>query len=430
MENNFEKENEQIIAPNDAVEQQAEPAIEAVAEAPSKNFPWWIIAVAAVVVIAFVVLFAFRSPKYADYTVTVIDEIGNPISNVMVKFTDSEGATKTRITDKDGKVTFVEVLVGESSVKIEKALSTAKILVDTYTLDKKTTELCAVVCDESKIQPLYGDVADDAYAYTVGEGVYNLPAAADHITYFVFQAQISGSYKITLESDNSDAIVAYHGIPMYVQFDHRSDGAYDGKTFELAIYDIGAPYVIGVNRTTECEATLTIERTGDAPFDPQYEPWTEVLAKEQFSNFNTTSVSPLDISNPNLSVSLGNDGYYYTQDGKLVYVMLTKPSTYLDVSIAFICGFEDENIGNNFGGYVYDENGEFVNKFTYNSMIGAYIEYCDSNGVYPLTAELAEAIQCHGNSTGWWKPGTANFLFTGKSYVPENAWLFLCCTAE
>ena len=68
MENNFEKENEQIIAPNDAVEQQAEPAIEAVAEAPSKNFPWWIIAVAAVVVIAFVVLFAFRSPKYADYT--------------------------------------------------------------------------------------------------------------------------------------------------------------------------------------------------------------------------------------------------------------------------------------------------------------------------------------------------------------------------
>lgn len=454
MENNFEKENEQIIAQNEVAEPISEEAVEAseavveASEEPSeavesiaepvtddaptakKKFPWWIIAAAAVVVAAIVALVILVMPKYADYTITVVDEIGNPMTNVMVKFTDSEGISKTRPTDKEGKAVFPEILVGESTVTLEKGFSEAKIITDTYALDKKTTSLCAVVCNESKIQPIYGEVAEDAYAYTVGVGVYNLPAASNQITYLVFMAQESGSYKITLEAQSSDAIVAYHGIPMFVQPDHRSDGAYDGKTFELAIHDIGAPYVIGVNRTTECEATLTIERTGDAPFDPQFEPWIEVLAKEQFGDFKTTSVSPLDISDPNLSVSLGDDGYYYTQDGKLVYAMLSKPSNYLDVSIALICGFEDDNIGVNFGGYVYDENGEFVNKYAYNNMIGAYIEHCDSNGVYPLTAELAEAIKCHGNSTGWWKPGTANFLFTGKPFVQENAWLFLCYTAE
>ena len=446
MENNFEKENEQIIAQNDVAEQQAEPAVdepvdtaeqaepasEAVAEAPakSKKFPWWIVAVAAVVVAAIVTVAVLLTPKYADYSVTVVDEIGNPMSNVMVKFTDTEGVTKTRITDKDGKVAFPEVLVGEISVKLDKALSTAKILVDTYTLDKKTTELCAVVCDESKTQDIYGDVDEGTYAYVVGTGVYNLPAYEAGIVYLVFHAQEPGTYKVSLSSSNPDVTVAYHGIPMFVQSGHRGESAYDGKSFDLVIYDVATPYVIGVNRTTECEATLTVERTGDAPFDPQYEPWTEVFAKEQFGNFKTTSVTPLDISDSNLSVTLGDDGYYYTNEGKLVYVMLTKPSNYLDVSIAFICGFEDENIGNNFGGYVYDDNGEFVNKFTYNTMIGTYVDHCDSNGVYPLTAELAEAIKCHGNSTGWWKPGTANFLFTGKPFVQENAWLFLCYTAD
>ena len=101
----------------------------------------------------------------------------------------------------------------------------------------------------------------------------------------------------------------------------------------------------------------------------------------------------------------------------------------MDVSIAFIAGLIDQNHGQNFGGYVYDNNGDFVGKYTYNNMLATYLECCDK-GVYPLTEELAEAIKCHGNSVGWWTPGTANFLFDGVMYNKDTVWLFLCCTVE
>ena len=532
MENNFEKENEQIIAQNDAADQQVEPVIdeiaepidEAVVEAPvKKNFPWWIIAVAAIVVAAIITVVVLLVPKYADYTVTVVDEIGNPVSNVMVKFTDSEGNSKTRITDKEGKVSFVEVRVGESIVKLEKGLSTVKIINDTYTLNKKTTELRAVVCDESRIQYIYGDVADDAYAYTVGEGVYNLPAFETGIVYLVFHAQKSGTYKVSLSSENSDATVAYHGIPMFVQSGHKSDGAYDGKSFELDIYDIGTPYVIGVNRVAECEVTLTVERIGDAPFDPQYAEAKIVKAEEDFKYYNPfvlntmtlklnnkTStynisivdlvtegigfegtyiatekggtdtkdviitkdkikissvkeykykivegipalidaegekisdpdvkfsvktdviVTDLDISDKNLTVT-AKDGYYYTSDGKQVYFRINSQSKYFTATLALIAGITDKNIANGIGGDVYDENGNFVAKYSYNSMITEYYNYIDANGLYPLTAELVEAIQVHGNHVGWWDSTNPNYIFSEFNIVPENAWLFLCCTAE
>jgi len=71
-----------------------------------------------------------------------------------------------------------------------------------------------------------------------------------------------------------------------------------------------------------------------------------------------------------------------------------------------------------------------VGKYSYNDMIAAYYEHCDSNGVYPLTEELAEAIKLHGKSAGWWNPTSPDFLFNGKPYKEENAWLFLCCTSN
>ena len=438
MENNFEKENEQLDAQNETCEEIASESVESIAaEAPAKKFPWWIIAVAAVAITAIIALVVALAsgnkpaePVYEDYSITVVDELGNPMSNVMVKFTDSEGTPKTRITDKDGKVTFVGVLVGESVVNLEKGFSDAIILTEEYNLDANTTSLTAVVADETKIRVIYGDVADDTYAYAVGAGTYNVRTNAGEISYLIFLPSVSGIYKVSFTSDDSDMKVAHHGIPMYVQANHTLDGAYDGKSFEIIVHDIGTPHVIGLNATETTTASLTIERTGDAPFDPQFVEWTEVTAKEQFAEFNTGLLMPLDISDSSLSVTLGDDGYYYTADGKLVYARITSTSQYLEASIALIAGFVDENVGQNFGGYVYDNDGNFVAKYSYNSMIGAYSEHCDANGVYPLTEELAEAIKLHGSSAGWWNPTSSNFLFNGHLYSEENAWLFLCCTAE
>ena len=71
-----------------------------------------IVRIFAVIVMLLMVTCAFSSckngdennaePSYDDYTVSVVDGIGNPVNNVMVKFTGSDGETKTKVTGKDG----------------------------------------------------------------------------------------------------------------------------------------------------------------------------------------------------------------------------------------------------------------------------------------------------------------------------------------
>ena len=369
-----------------------------------------------------------NEPSYGDYTVTVVDGIGNPMSNVMVKFTGSDGETKTKVTGKDGLAKLTNALVGEYDVLVEAGFSTAEIKDSKFKLNEETKALRVVVRDTEKTEDIYGSVPDGTFAYRVGAEEYNVPGVKSATCYYVFRAMTKGVYKFSFVSDDTDMTIAYYGIPMFVQDTHRGEGEYDGKCFEITVQDVGTPYVIGLNFVSGNDAVLKIERTGDAPFDPEYSPFEEVFATEEFKEFSTGTLVNLNVADPSLSVTLGDDGYYYTNDGERVYLRIGSTTEYLDASIAMISGCVDENFGQNFGGYVYDENGDFVGKYSYNSMIAAYYEHCDSNGVYPLTEELAEAIKVHGESTGWWNSGAANFLFSGKPYIEENAWLFLCCT--
>ena len=373
---------------------------------------------------------------YADYSVTVVDGLGNPMPNVMVKFTNSDGESKKRVTDTEGYAALKNVKTGNYKITLEKGYSTAEFDKSEYELTAETTSLKVIVRDEEKSVDIYGEIGSDAFAYTVSAGSYNIPCPEDeYMIYFVFYAQTKGVYKVTLSSDDEDKTVGYYGIPMFVQTTHRGESEYDGKTFELVIQDTATPYVLGIKSSEAVAANLTIERIGDAPFDPYYAPWTEVTAEFEIEKCDLPDgayLTDLNVTDKNLTVTLGDDGYYYTSDGKLVYLRINSVSaaSYLDVSIAFIAGLVDKNFGQNFGGYVYDENGEFVGKYTYNTMLASYYECCDSSGVYPLTAELAEAIQVHGNSNGWWNPDAANYLFNGIPVVEDNAWLFLCCTVD
>ena len=372
---------------------------------------------------------------YKDYTVTVVDGLNNPVSDVIVKFTYPDGTTKTRVTLDDGIASLKNVPEGEYKVNIEKGLSTAVIITSQYTLNEVKSSINVVVRDETKTMDVYGEIPNDSYAYTVNASDYEVWCEADKMSYLVFYAQTSGTYKISLGSDDKDMTVGYYGIPMFVQTSHRSDGEYDGRTFELIIHDTKTPYVIGISSAEETIAHLSIKRTGDTPFDPQYAPWTYVDAEMELSKCDLPDdvvIDDFNVARKDLSITLGEDGYYYTADGKLVYLRIGSPcyAKYLDVSVAYIAGLVDDNFGQNFGGYVYDDNGEFVGKYSFNNMLASYYEMCDSTGLYPLTEELARAIQVHGNSAGWWKPGTANYLFEGVNIDPETAWLFLCCTVR
>jgi len=445
MENNFEKENEQLEAQNEPCEEavveiagetDVEPAgesVESAQEAPKKKFPWWIIAViggAIAVIITFVILLI---PKNTNYTITVLDEDGVPMSNVIVKLTDAEGMELTRITDKDGVAKFEEMPIGESSVILERGFSDAVILTMEYKLDKNVTELVATVADENKRPFIYGNINDGAYAYIVHEGEHKLDIYEDRISYepktlyLIFTPTASGIYNISLASGDTNATVAYHGNPNFVQIGHILDGEYDGKSFEFIVQDTRTPHVIGIDCADFANAVLTIERVADAPFDPNYAEWIEVKATEDFIDVDTGILNPVDLSDSELTVTLGDDGYYYTNYGEIIYLCIGKDAPYIETSIAYIAGYVDKNVGNNFGGYVYDENGNFKAKYSYNSMIESYLDHCDSNGVYPLTTELLEAIKCHGEQVGWWNPTSPNFLFRGVIYNEENPWLFLCC---
>lgn len=376
-----------------------------------------------------------NQPTYTDYSVKVVDGIGNPVSNVMVKFTYPDGTTKTRVTENDGTAQLKNVLADEYKVTIEQGFSDIIIEKSEYVLTADSRELEVIVRDSKITFEIYGDLEEETYAYSAGVGNYNIPGRKDNATYLVFYAPSNGVYKISLTSEDDGATVGFYGIPMFVQSTHRGDGEYDGRSFELIIHDKNTPYVIGVKSTKDITSNLVIERIGDAPFDPEYEPWEEVKANGEIADFAPTTgktLTDFNISDSNITVTLGDDGYYYTSDGKLLYIRLGSLSNakYLDVSLAFIAGFVDSNFGQNIGGYVYDENGEFVGKYSYNSMIGSYYAKCDANGVYPLTAELAAAIKVHGNSAGWWNPQSGNYLFSSVLLNEENAWLFLCCTAD
>ena len=136
-----------------------------------------------------------------------------------------------------------------------------------------------------------------------------------------------------------------------------------------------------------------------------------------------------DITDKNAKVYLADDGCYYTAEGKPVYVRITSSNeTYLPgASLALLAGYVNDQIGMNIGGYVYDENGNFVEKRNYNLMIEDYMALCDDTyGVVPLTAELAECIQLHGKNTGWWNSASGNYIFGSTPINITNAWLFLC----
>ena len=135
-----------------------------------------------------------------------------------------------------------------------------------------------------------------------------------------------------------------------------------------------------------------------------------------------------DVADKNVTV-VERDGLYYTADGKPIYIRITTGNqAYLGgASLALIAGFVDDKIGMNIGGYIYDENGNFVEKRNYNSMIQSYMELCDGGyGVVPLTTELAECIKLHGENNHWWDTTSPNFIFGSSDIVIENAWLFLC----
>lgn len=386
-----------------------------------------------------------KEPEYTDYTVTVTDPLGRPTESVKVVFTTPDGEEKTRFTDENGIASLKNVIEGNYKVKLEQGFSNAVITDGEFDLTAEKTDLSLVLRDATNSIEIFGSIADGHFASGIMEGNYSIPCEEGKTSYFVFYAQRSGIYRITGSSTDETVKIGYYGIPMFVQTEHCDDGAYDGKSFELIIRDNTTPYVFGIDTSENVKVDFTIERIGDAPFDPMYAEWVEVTSTATLEKCDTTgkTLVDVDIASQTLSVSLGADGYYYTNDGKLIYIRITSASGHgridesfqfnpvLNGSLALLAGHVDANVGTNFGGYVYDANGNFVNKYRYNEMVKTYMDYTDSTyGVVPLTEEFANALMVHGEFNGWWDSDSFGYLFEGINVNPDNAWLFLCMVEQ
>lgn len=386
--------------------------------------------IAALLIIFTLILSLVSCNTTGDYTITIVDGLGNPMANVIVKIETPDGESITRVSGKDGIVSLKEVTLGNYKIILEKGFSDAIITESEYLLTKKITSLNIILRDESKSTDIYGSVPDGSFATFVGVGEYTIPCKESNKNYYVFTAITTGIYKFSV-TNGMGAMIGYYGGPMFVQPDHLQEGEYDGKSFELIVQDTSTPYVIGVFSTVSENVGFKIERISDAPFDPEYAPWDSVNKSQSIESCvipEGTTLNDFDITDSSISV-VERDGFYYTADGKPVYIRIKSSSeTYLPgASLAYLAGYVDNNIGGNIGGYVYDDNGNFVAKLSYNLMIKDYMEYCDSTyGVVPLTAELAECIKLHGKQNGWWTKGSMNYLFGDQDIVQENAWLFLC----
>ena len=378
------------------------------------------------------------------YTVSVEDYKGGPVEGVIVRLIDASGnlfkAQPVGVSGEKiaGRADFTDVKSGSYTVELFSTVGKT-LNYESVTVSEANKQVTVRVLDKvgEKSYPLYGAVDDNTFAYTVnGKGGYSIDLTSG-INYVVFFADTKGIYELSV----SGGAIGYYGNPMNV-FSGAIEGDND-MTFVLSetkikieMPDVNTPYVIGISSETAATVTFTANQVSGLPNRPIYQEWYSVSAKELLSQYTLDTdnyrLVDVDVKSRSLTVELGEDGFYYTGDGKLVVLRIASSSPYID-SLAMMAGLINENVGGTVGGYVYDEDGNFVRKESYNEMISDYYEYADeATGVYPLTEELANAIKAIGTFRGWWSDGGASiFDDQTKPLVNKDiAWLLMCAYVE
>ena len=378
-----------------------------------------------------------QTPKYPVVKVFLTD--GTPMGSSIVVLKDASGNTVAMSSLSSGIAEFKDVALGDYKVELKITKDGDKYYYDEAlaVLSADKSELTITVYSKlgsSQVDiygPAFGEEAGGK-AYQVSAGSYAISPKAG-MTYYIFTPKKSGNYAISLVGSAS-ATVGNFGLPNYVLETDISES--DGKSFTVEISPLQGdlseytPVVIGINAEIKSDCVLEIKHIGDVADKPEYMPWSEILAKMPLTQFvvdEGKDFVALDIRNPNLKVVLDANGYYHlnTVDGPLVVVKVT-------VATDYIASFEEICQTSNFGWYHF-ENGKFIKKELFNSLIESYAAICDkTHGVCPLTEELAYAIRMNGEYHDWWDFSTENHIFgdDANKVAPAVAWLFACGIIE
>ena len=336
------------------------------------------------------------------FTVEVVDGIGFPIKNVVVKLSDGE---TQGVTNGEGKAT-IKAHAGTYTFTLEKIGSTAEYVYDTdrCRLDAENTSVTVSFVEkvssgtenggggDHSANPLEGETisADpdgdgelsDYYASYVGTGNFAVTLKANDMTYLLFVPTVSGQYRISATSSTATVSVGYHGMPHFVQTNNVAEVKGDGY-FELnvrpgSITSDGMGTLVAVVglKTTDgsaADAIVTIERFADYKTDISDVPYEEIQPKAQYlvpAPNGTGTLTDIDIAQSNVTIVKGSDGYYHfgSESGPIVMFRITSASQYID-------SFQKISDNQSISHYEYDASGNLTRKARWNAVVNAMVEF-------------------------------------------------------
>ncbi|MBR7181981.1 MAG: hypothetical protein IKD28_04275 [Clostridia bacterium] len=384
--------------------------------------------------------------KAEPYGVWIVDGLGRPITDIVVKV--MKGKEQVKMYPYMG--VFLEFDIPKDNYTIELDLSR---LDKNYTYDlalckltpaDKATTIRLFDQPETSTELFVGAPISKNYeAHYIGEGSYKVALTPNDYTFFVFTPSAPAIYTVTYES-GAALRVGYHGSTFFVQGIDLSPDSSDINGFEnglsVNVYssNLGSTYVFSVYSSSEKSCVLNIENAGDPGTRLSDQPWTPYLENnakvtEQLNFPASGTYTAIDLSDLTLkAVYNENDGYYHlnSADGPVIFIDLTNDTDFVEGMTIQVIG-----VNQRIGRYIYDINGDVVEKRSYNELfaqygIGVTEDTMTKDTVrVPLTKKLAEAIQVLGEKQSWWAAGSDANIFTpvlGNSYNQEFAWLLFC----
>ncbi len=366
----------------------------------------------------------------AEYSVTVTDYYGKPLTGVTVTFYREGNVVGLQKADQTGTAT----------VKLEKGSYTAALAFDagSYLYDESllvlteaasAVTLSAIAKLGQETMELY--VSDNAHLIYEG-ATYITGMQADVVNYFVYRPTQSGHYQVT--TTDPKAVVSYWGASVNYIADQTGAVSIGNNALSLEVREEylnqDTMYILGI--TGSQSATLLLERTGDIILtDEEKAEWIEYKAKEPAEEFDLTlapgeKLTYLDLTAKSLVYVKGSDGYYHLNDenGPILYVNLGTDGRLL--SYHSMLGFEQAG-GTGFQ-HVFYEGEQFIKKEDYTICMQSFVKACvdkQGYGVYPLNDDLIYMIQNGGQSKGWYDSEDPGYLFSTMTGVnPDILWMF------
>lgn len=383
-----------------------------------------------------------------DYSVTVKDRAGYPVTNAIVYF--QKGGTTVALKSVDGTgVASVKLEAGEYTavVELQNAVAVSYDAASAALTATKTSTVITVIA-QSDSSDVGSEYFGDFYPVYAGStevqldtAERNYVASSNEISLtngwlFVFEPTQAGNYEITVSDSvltlwNGNSFTGLYAgdttaagpVKIVVQSSQFNNDNVPQYFMSVAAKD-------GVD-----EVVITVSRVGDVAGELPETVYSPKKAPSAFTLSGAVPTAAVDLTQNHTVVYNETDGYYHLDSatGPVLYVQLKEnifvSNVVNQVNFAQMLGVGSVTGGSAFKGYVYEGN-TAVAKEDYTTAMITFINCADASGVYPLTEDLMYMIDNGGAYKGWWDADGMGYLFVDSNGNPvpgiisENGWMF------